>query len=86
MHLPEELYIYILSFLHPMYIQYRITPNTRCICHTQCSDFTRKCKQKGRILCIIHQKMPFYRIVSSFLPKGYNYAPKVWKHSILLGI
>ena len=67
MQLPDDMILYILSFLdetHPYSLK---TKSRRCICHVSDSksgSYSRKCKKRTRyILCAIHNRLPTEEIL-----------------------
>ena len=60
MQLPDDMILYILSFLDK-------TKSRRCICHvsdSKCGSYSRKCKNRTRyILCAIHNRLPTEEIL-----------------------
>ena len=66
--LPNELYIYIISYLDERYEYYKL--NRRCICYTPSSNYGKKCKKRTKnIFCYAHEFMPIEKILCAIQSK-----------------
>lgn len=73
MNIPNEIYVYIASFLHPSVEN--IIQRQKCICYTKTSNFFRKCKNTAPYaFCHIHRSLAFPEIFTCL--SSYKTSPK----------
>ena len=74
MYLPNEMIIYILSYLDKRYNNYVYSNNHKCLCHTVNSGFTKKCKKPVKIVfCSIHMNVSLEQKLSSIQSRYIRY-------------